>query len=71
VIVGAYAARSGSLSVAGVVYVIFGKKDGFATLDMVNFVSSNSTGFIMQVCITIIDTFILHIHTNDAYLYAH
>jgi hypothetical protein len=55
----------------GEVYVIFGKAAGFKTLDMASFASGNSTGFVMQVCITIIDTFILHIYTNDAYLYAH
>jgi hypothetical protein len=53
IIVGARFAAPNSRGKAGAAYVIFGKGGGFATLDMANFVSGNSTGFIIQVLYTI------------------
>jgi hypothetical protein len=47
-IVGAYAADPNSRSDAGAAYVFFGKASGFATLDTLNFMSGDSTGFIIQ-----------------------
>jgi hypothetical protein len=51
VLVSASRADPNSRADAGAAYVIFGMATGFATLDMLNFTSSNSTGYIIQVCI--------------------
>jgi hypothetical protein len=48
VIVGAPDAESNGRDKAGVAYVIFGMASGFTTVDLLGFVSGNSTGFIIQ-----------------------
>ncbi|KAJ1386763.1 hypothetical protein B484DRAFT_440242, partial [Ochromonadaceae sp. CCMP2298] len=48
VIVSAPYAPPEGRTVAGAVYVIWGKGEGFATLDLLGFVSGDSTGFIIQ-----------------------
>ncbi|KAJ1411206.1 hypothetical protein B484DRAFT_402693, partial [Ochromonadaceae sp. CCMP2298] len=48
VIVGAILASPNGRSQSGAAYVIFGKASGFATVDLATFVSSDSTGFIIQ-----------------------
>ncbi|KAJ1415855.1 hypothetical protein B484DRAFT_422302 [Ochromonadaceae sp. CCMP2298] len=48
VVVGASQASPNLRLRAGAVYVILGKKEGFSTVDLVGFVSSDSTGFIVQ-----------------------
>jgi hypothetical protein len=53
VIIGApYAAPNGRDG-AGAVYVLFGKKSGFATVDLATFNSSDSAGYIIQVCVCV------------------
>jgi hypothetical protein len=49
VIVGASGASPNGRDGAGAVYVMWGKKSGFATVDLANFVPGDSTGFIIQV----------------------
>jgi hypothetical protein len=48
VIIGATGADPNSRSDAGVAYVIFGMPGGFATLDLLGFVSSDTTGYMIQ-----------------------
>jgi hypothetical protein len=48
VIMGASYGDPNDRSAAGAVYVILGKASGFVTVDLANFTSSNSTGFIVQ-----------------------
>jgi hypothetical protein len=48
VIVGANYADPYGRTIAGAAYVMFGNASGIATLDVANFTSSNSTGFIIQ-----------------------
>jgi hypothetical protein len=48
VIVGAKYADPNGRDLAGAAYVIFGKASRFATLDLLGFVSGDSTGFIIQ-----------------------
>jgi hypothetical protein len=33
--------------------VLFGKKSGFATVDLANFVPGDSTGYVIQVCVCV------------------
>ncbi|KAJ1433373.1 hypothetical protein B484DRAFT_394502 [Ochromonadaceae sp. CCMP2298] len=47
-VVGAPYADPNGISRAGAAYIIFGQKSGFATVDMLGFVSGDSTGFIIQ-----------------------
>jgi hypothetical protein len=51
VIVGDEGASPNGRDKAGAVYVLFGKKSGFATVDLANFDSSDSAGYIIQVCV--------------------
>jgi hypothetical protein len=48
VIIGAPTATRNGRDSAGMVYVIFGKASGFATLDLAEFISSDSTGYIIN-----------------------
>ncbi|KAJ1443918.1 hypothetical protein B484DRAFT_389239 [Ochromonadaceae sp. CCMP2298] len=48
IIVGATRASPNGRYCAGAVYVFFGRAGGFSTVDLVGFVSSDSTGFMIQ-----------------------
>jgi hypothetical protein len=64
VIVSAPWADPNGRDAAGAVYVIFGKKSGFATVDLANFVPGDSMGFVIQVCVCVNETHYLY-----AYVY--
>jgi hypothetical protein len=53
VIMGAPYADPNGRETAGAAYVLFGKKSGFATVDLANFVPGDSTGFVIQVCVCV------------------
>jgi hypothetical protein len=47
VIIGAYQANRDNIFDRGVVYVIFGKRSGFETVDLLSFISGDSTGYMI------------------------